>query len=331
MRAIVYREYGSPDVLHIEELDKPVPGDNEILVRISAVHVNYGDIVGRNFKNIPLREFNMPMPLMLPAKLSFGLLKPKNPLLGSEFSGVIEAVGKNVKNFSTGDEVFGFTGQSMRTYAEYLCMSAKGTVAAKPENMKLDEACIIPYGAITAFNILKKVKIMNGTRILIVGASGSIGSYAVQFAGQFGAEVTGVCSTPNLEYVKAIGAEKVIDYKVEDFTKNGETYDVIFDVLGRSDYLKCKESLEDGGVYLRASFKTKELIQMLATKIYGNKRVICALSMDKQEDLVKIKELVELGKIKSVIDRTFTPGQAAEAHRYYESGNKQGPVIIKFI
>lgn len=329
MKAIIYTEYGPPEVLQLKEVAKPAPGDNEILIKIHATTVNYGDVTARNFKNISPRKFNMPMPLWLPARINFGFNKPRKNILGSEFSGEIEAVGKNVALFKNGDPVFGYRGQNMGTYAEYLCMPEKGLVTSKPVNMSYEEAAAVPYGALTALNLLRKVNIQKGQKILINGASGGIGSHAVQLAkNYFGAEVTGVCSTPRIEFVKSLGADKVIDYTREDFTRNGETYDLIFDILGRSSFSRCKKSLNENGKYLLASFKMRQLFQRIWTKMFGSMKVICTLSMEKPEDLVFIKNLVEAGKIKSIIDKHFTMNQAAEAHRYVEEGNKKGQVII---
>jgi NADPH:quinone reductase-like Zn-dependent oxidoreductase len=328
MKAIVYTEYGPPDILQLTEVKKPISKDNEILVKVYARTVGYGDITARNFRNIPPREFNMPMLLWLPARISFGLRKPRIKILGADFAGEIEAVGKEVTRFKAGDQVFGYRGMRMGANAEYLCMPETGTVAIKPANMTYEEAAAVPYGAIMALSLLKRVTIQNGQKVLINGASGSIGSAAVQLARHDGAEVTGVCSTPRLDYVKSLGADHVIDYTQEDFTKNGETYDLIFDILGRSSFSRCKNSLTPNGRYLLASFKMKPLFQMLWTSIFGSKKVICAMAAEKQEDLITIKELVEAGTIKSIIDRCYPLEQAAEAHRYVEAGHKKGHVVI---
>ena len=313
MKAIVYTKYGPPEVLQLKEVEKPTPKDNEILIRIYATTVNYGDIIARNFKNISPRKFNMPMPFWFGARIYFGLRKPKITILGAEFAGEIEAVGKDVKRFKEGDQVFGYIGQSMGAYAEYRCM---------PEDW---------CGAIMALSLLRKVNIQPGQKVLVNGASGGIGSAAVQLSkSHFGAEVTGVCSTPRLELVKSLGADKVIDYTKEDFTQNGETYDLIFDILGKSSFSRCKSSLKQNGRYLLASFKTRQLFQMLWTKMIGSKKVICAMATEKAEDLIFIKELVEAGKIKSFIDRRYPLEQTAEAHRYYEEGHKKGNVVITF-
>jgi NADPH:quinone reductase-like Zn-dependent oxidoreductase len=331
MKAIVYTEYGPPDVLHLKEVDKPAPKDKEILVRVYAISVNIGDIWARNFKEISPRKFSMPLPLWLPARMYFGFAKPKINILGSEFAGEIESVGKDVRLFKVGDPVFGYRGQSMGANAEYLCMAENGLVAIKPANMTYEEAAAIPYGTLTALNLLRKVNTLasvRGQKVLINGASGGIGSAAVQLAKYFGAEVTGVCATPRLELVKALGADHVIDYTKEDFTKNGETYDLIFDILGKSSFSRCKNSLKQNGRYLLASFKMAQLFQMLWTSIVGEKKVICALSSEHPEDLMFIKELVEAGKIKSIIDKRYPLEQIAEAHRYIEKGQKKGNVVI---
>jgi NADPH:quinone reductase-like Zn-dependent oxidoreductase len=328
MKAIVYTQYGAPEVLRLAEVEKPAPKDNEILIRIRAVSVGYGDLLARNFKGTPASKFNMPFIFYLPARIVFGVSKPKKQTLGAEFAGKIEGVGKAVKLFKAGDQVFGFRGMSMGANAEYLCMPEAGLVAIKPANMTYEEAANVPYGAITALSLLRKVNIRPGQKVLINGASGGIGSAAVQLAKYFGAEVTGVCGTPRLGFVKSLGADKVIDYTREDFTQNGETYDLIFDILGRSSFSLCRNSLNENGRYLLASFKMKQIFQMLWTSRIGSKKVICALSDEKIEDLLLVKKLVEDGKIKSIIDKRFPLEQTAEAHRYLENGNKQGHVVI---
>ena len=330
MKAIVYERYGSPDVLELKEVEKPAPKDNEILIKNHATTVNYGDVVARNFKNISFREFHMPLPLIFPAKIFFGMRKPRIKILGSVFAGEIEAVGKDVKRFKKGDQVYGYLGQNMGAYAQYLCVPEKGMVAIKPANTTYEEAVVHPYGAIMAGSLLRKGKIQQGQKVLINGASGGIGSAAVQLAkSHYGAEVTGVCGTPRLEFVRSLGADKVIDYTQEDFTTQGKTYDLVFDILGKSSFSKVKSCLKPKGRYLLASFKMRKVLQMLRTKFTGGKRVICALAMDGgTEDLVFFKELIEAGKIKSVIDRRFPLEQAAEAHSYVEKGHKKGNVVI---
>ena len=269
----------------------------------------------------------MPMILWFPTRLVFGVRKPRKKILGNEFAGEVEKVGKIVKNFQPGDQVFGYRGQSMGCYAEYLTMPEDGTVALKPTTMTFEEAVVLPYGAIMT-NLLKKGDIKPGHKVLINGASGGIGSASVQVAKNLGAKVTGVCGTQRLEFVKSLGADYVIDYTKDDWTQNGETYDLIFDVLGRSSFRKCKNSLKKNGRYLLASFKIGDLFQMLRTKLIGSKKVICAIAPESSADLKKFKELVEAGKIKAIIDKQFPLEQTVEAHKYVESGLKKGHVVI---
>ncbi len=328
MKAIVFTEYGSPDVLQLKEVAKPTPKDNEILVKVYATPVNYGDLTARNFANSRQNSICLRL-LYLPARMAFGWNKPKINILGSELAGEVEAVGKDVTKFKAGDQVFAYLGMNMGANAEYVCIPESGTVALKPSNLTYEEASTLPYGAIMATSLLGKANIQRGQKVLINGASGGIGSMAVQLAKHFGAEVTGVCGTPRLEFVKSLGADKVIDYSKEDFTKNGETYDLIFDILGRSSFSRLKRSLKPNGIYLLASFKMKALLQMLWTSMTGSKqKVICAFANETPESLVFIKGLAEAGKIKAVIDRCYPLEQTAEAHRYIEEGDKKGNVVI---
>ena len=333
MKAIVFTEYGTPDVLNIKEVAKPTPKDNEILVKVHATPINYGDLLARNFGNLTPGEFNMPAPLYLPARMSFGWNRPKINILGSELAGEVEAVGKDVTKFKAGDQVFAYLGMNMGANAEYVCIPETGTVALKPVNLSYEEAATLPYGAIMATSLLAKANTLasvRGQKVLINGASGGIGSMAVQLAKHFGADVTGVCGTPRLEFVRSLGADKVIDYTKEDFTQNGETYDLIFDILGRSSFSQLKRSLKPDGIYLLASFKMKALLQMLWTSITGSRqKVICTFANETAESLVFVKELVETGKIKTVIDKCFPMEQASAAHRYVEAGHKQANVVIK--
>jgi len=330
MKAIVYTEYGTPDVLKIKDVEKPYPKGNEVLIRVRAVSVNYGDISARSFGNISPGEFHMPFLFWILARFSFGFTNPKRKILGNTFAGEIEAIGNDVKQFKKGEQVFGYVGEDMGAYAQYLCMPENGILATKPTNMTFEEAAVVPYGALMALDLLKKVNILKGQKVLVNGASGGIGSAAVQLARHFfGAEVTGVCGTSGKEFVKQLGASKVIDYKEEDFTSNGEKYDLIFDILGKGAFSLYKPSLQQNGIYFSVSFKTRKLLQMLQTSVMGSKKkVVCALAVPNQENLELIKELVEDGKIKSIIDRKFPLEQTAEAHRYVESGKKKGNVVI---
>jgi NADPH:quinone reductase-like Zn-dependent oxidoreductase len=329
MKAIVCTKYGAPEVLQLKEVVKPTPKDNEVLICVHAASVNFGDLMARNFGNVTPNEFNMPAPLYLPSRMTFGWSKPKVNILGSELAGKVEAVGKDVTKFKAGDQVFAYLGMGMGANAEYVCIPESGTVALKPANLSYEETATLPYGAVMATSLLAKANLQRGQKVLINGASGGIGSMAVQLAKYYGAEVTGVCGTPRLEFVKSLGADKVIDYTKEDFTQNGETYDLIFDILGRSSFSRVRRSLKPNGIYLLASFKTKALFDMLWTSLTGNKqKVICTFANETTESLEFVKKLVEEGKVKAIVDRSFPMEQAAEAHRYVEGGHKQGNVVI---
>ena len=260
-----------------------------------------------------------------------GFNRPRINILGNEFAGEVESTGKDVKRFKTGDQIFGYLGQRMGGYAEYLCMPEAGLVALKPANMSYAEAATVPYGAIMAMSLLRKGNLQPGHKVLINGASGGIGSAAVQLAKYYGAEVTGVCGGPRVDFVKSLGADQVIDYTEMDFAQSGETYDLIFDILGTGSFARYTNSLKPTGIYLLASFKTKQLAQMLATKLAGGKRVICVLASENREDLIFVKELVEAGKYRSVVDRCYPLEQAIEAHRYVEAGNKTAAVVIAMV
>lgn len=330
MKAVVYTEYGSPDVLQLKEVEKPTPQANEILIKVHATPVNFGDTIARKLGKAQGKDFHMPRLFLLFARIEFGFRKPKKGILGSEFAGVVEAVGKDVTKFKVGDPVFGYLGMKMGANAEYLCIPEEGMVAHKPANVTYEEAAAIPGGALTALTLLRKVNIQSGQKVLINGASGSIGSYALQLAKYFGAEVTGVCGTPRVAMVKALGADKVIDYTKEDFTtsQNGESYDLIVDVLGKSSFGRCKRVLKPNGRLLYVSFRMKQVFQMLWTSRFGNRKVICALSNETPEDLAFITELVAAGKLKAIIDRCYPLEQTADAHRYVENGHKTGVVVI---
>jgi NADPH:quinone reductase-like Zn-dependent oxidoreductase len=328
MKAIVYEDYGPPEVLALKEVEKPAPKSNEILVRNYASPVSFGDLIARNIRYLPAEKFYMLSILKLVTRLTFGYMKPKKQILGSEFSGVVEGKGSEVTHFNEGDQVFGYTGMNFGAYAEYLCVPEAGTVALKPSTMTFEEAAAVPYGAIIARNLLGKAKILPGQKVLVNGASGGIGSATVQLARYYGAEVTGVCGTPRLEYVKALGADYVIDYSAEDFTQSGNTYDLIIDILGKSSFSRCKKVLAPKGVYLLASFKMNPVLQMIWTSLFGSQKVICAFSSESADDLNFVKALAETGKYKSNVDKVFAMEEAAEAHRYAESGLKKGNVII---
>ena len=322
MKAIICTKYGPPDVLQLKEVEKPVPKDNEILVRIHATTVTAADVINRSF--------TFPPYLWLFARISLGIMRPKNPILGFELAGEIESVGKNVEYWKEGDQVFASTFEfGFGCYAEYKCLPEEGAIAIKPVNMTYEAAAAIPLGGLTALTFLRdKARIQSGQKVLIYGASGSVGTYAVQLAKYFGAEVTGVCSTTNLEMVKSLGADKVIDYTKEDFTKSCETYDIVFDVVNKSSFSHCKSSLTQRGIYL-ATFPTLTfIIQMLWTSMVGSKKAVSGEASEKAEDLDLLKELIETGELKPVIDRCYPLEQTAEAHRYVETGHKKGNVVI---
>ena len=319
MKAIVYTKYGPPDVLELREVEKPIPKDNEVLIRVYATTVTSGDYRMRS--SPASTRF-----LALLFGMNFGLIRPKNPILGNELAGEIEAVGKDVKLFKEGDQVFG---EGSGTYAEYICLPEEGVLAIKPANMTYEEAAAVPFGAHSALFFLRdKGNIQSGQKVLIYGASGGVGTAAVQLAKYFGAEVTGVCSTTNLEMVKSLGADKVIDYTKEDFTKSGQTYDIIYETVGKSSFSRNMSSLKKKGIYLAGNAGLLQTVQMLWTSMIGSKKVIFGPAPERKEDLIFLKGLVEAGKIKPVIDRRYPLEQIAEAHSYVDKGHKKGNVVI---
>lgn len=321
MKAIVCTKYGSADVLQLKEVEKPTPKDNEVLVKVFASSVTAADSMMRQGTPFYGRFF-------------IGLMKPKNPITGTGFAGVIEAVGKEVRLFKIDDSVFGETGVGFSTNAEYVCLPDEGVLVTLPNNMTFEEAAPICDGALTSLSFLKDIgKIQSGQRVLINGASGSLGSSAVQIAKYFGAEVTGVCSTTNLDMVKSLGSEVVIDYTKEDFTNSSQPYDIIFDTVGKSSFSRCKNSLTKNGVYLSPVLGLPLLLQMIWTSLVGNKKAkFSATGIRPASELrVLLNELtksIEAGKIRSVIDRCYPLEHVAEAHRYIDKGHKKGNVVI---
>jgi NADPH:quinone reductase-like Zn-dependent oxidoreductase len=320
MKAIVQTKYGPPEILQLQEVEKPVPKGNEVLIKIHATTVTAVDCTFRQGSPFIGRFFA-------------GLTKPKNPIPGTEFAGEIEAVGVDVKLFKDGDQVFG-TSTGNGAHAQYMCLPEEGaTLAIKPANMTYEEAAVID-GALTALPFLRdRANIQSGQKVLINGASGSVGTAAVQLAMYFGAEVSGVCSTSNLELVRSLGADKVIDYTQEDFTQSGQTYDVIFDTVGKTSFTRCKGSLKETGIFLEAALTPAILPQMLWTSKIGSQKAIIAFTglmpaSERTENLITLRELIEAGEIKAVIDRTYPLEQIAEAHRYVETGHKKGNIVI---
>jgi len=307
VRAAVYRKYGPPEVLRVTEIGKPIPKDNQILVRVFATTVTSGDVRLRKADPFIVRLF-------------FGLLGPRKHVLGSDLAGEVEVVGKEVRRFKVGDQVFGL---GVKTYAEYACLKEDGPRAIKPVNVSFEEAAAIPWGAGCSLYFLRRGGIRAGQRVLIYGASGSLGTAAVQLAKHFGAEVTGVCSTANLDLVKSLGADKVIDYTKEDFTTLGP-YDLIYHTVGKISFSRSVKSLRKGGVYVSALLLAPSLRRLRA----GGRKVIGGIAKVKAEDMTFLKELVEAGKLRPVIDQRFPLEQIAEAHRHVERGHKKGNVVI---
>jgi NADPH:quinone reductase-like Zn-dependent oxidoreductase len=317
MKAIIYTQYGSPEVLQLKEVEKPTPKDNEVLIKIHAATVNRTD-----------SGFRKGVPYVV--RLFSGLTKPKKTILGSELAGEIEAIGKDVKTFKPGDKVFGLSTWNFGTHAEYICMPEKASITTMPTNMTYEEAAAVCDGLMLAINYIRKIDFKTKPKVLVNGASGSIGSAAVQLAKYYGAEVTAVCNTKNLELLKSLGASEVIDYTKDDFTKNGQLYDVVLDAVGKSSFFKCKKILKPRGIYFSTElgYLAQNVFLPPLTPLFSSKKVKFPIPTDSKEDIIFFKELIESGNYKAVIDRRYPLEQIIEATKYVETEQKTGNVII---
>jgi 2-desacetyl-2-hydroxyethyl bacteriochlorophyllide A dehydrogenase len=329
MKAIIWTRYGPPDGLQLREIEKPTPKDNEVLIKVYAATVTAADTEFRRLK--------LPFLFSIPLRLYLGIMKPTRiTILGTEFAGEIVSAGKDVTRYKPGDQVFGYTGLGMGTYAEYMCLPEKtsgmaGVIAKKPANMTYEEAAAVPFGGLEALHSLRKANIQSGQKVLINGAGGSIGTCAVQLAKHFGAEVTAVDHTAKLDMLRSIGADHVIDYTQEDFTKSGQTYDVIFDTIGKSSFSGSLRTLNENGTYLNANPGLLSKLRWRWTLKRNNKKVILWTAGYTANNLLALKELIEAGTIKAIIDRRYPLEKVAEAHRYVDTGQKKGNVVITVV
>ncbi len=326
MKAIVWTKYGPPAGLQLKDVAKPIPQDDEVLIKVLATTVTAGDS--------EMRKLKLPLMLSFPMRLYVGLVRPTRiKILGQELAGEVEAVGKDVRFFQEGDQVFGTTGFGFGAYAEYICLHGdpnemQGVLAIKPTNMTYEEAATVPTAGFEALHFLRQANVQRGQKVLIIGAGGSIGTFSVQLARYFGAEVTGVDSSGKMEMLRSIGADHVIDYTQEDVTKNGEIYDLIIDVVGKHSFLRRLKLLKQEGYYFLANAGLSHIVLGMWTSMTTGKKVIIKSASQNKEDLLYLKELIEVGKIKAVIDRCYPLAQVAEAHRYVDTGQKKGNVAI---
>jgi NADPH:quinone reductase-like Zn-dependent oxidoreductase len=323
MKAIVYTRYGSPDVLQVKDVEKPKPKDDEVLIRVHAAEATKADCELRSF-NFPVKWFSLPLRLVL------GITKPRRQILGGYFSGEIESVGKNVSGLKKGDQVFGSAGLRMGAYGAFVCLPASYTIVPKPSNMSYEEAAAVPLGGLNALHFMRRAKIQDGESVLVNGAGGSIGTFAVQIAKAMGAEVTAVDSTIKEEMLRRIGADHFYDYTKEDFTRSGRTYDVIFDMVASSSYSGCVESLNPKGRYLMGNPRIFDMLKSFVTSTFTGRTVTFAFAGEKKEELLALKEMIEEGKIKSIVDKVYPVEQAAEAHRRVETEQRLGIVVLSF-
>lgn len=326
MKAIIWTKYGSPDGLQLREVEKPTPRDDEILIKIHASSVTAGDC--------EMRRLELPLMLSFPVRLYAGFLKPKRiTILGQELAGEVVEVGKNVTSYKVGDQVFGTTGFRFGAYAEYICLperpdDAQGTLALKPENLTYEEAAVVPTAGFEALHYLRKANIRPGKKVLIIGAGGSIGTFSIQIARHLGAEVTGVDSPEKLELIRSLGADRVIDYTKGDYTSTGETYDLIIDVVGKGSVARRLKLLKEGGYYFLAYAGLSHILLSIWTLVMSNKKLKIESSNQKKDDLIFLKQLLEDGRLKPIIDRGYPLEQTSEAHKYVETGHKKGNVVL---
>ena len=321
MKAIVFTEFGPPDVLQLKEVEKPIPKDDEVLIKVHAAEATKTDCELRSF-NFPVKWF------WLPLRITMGLIKPKKQILGGYFAGEVESVGKDVSKFKKGDQVFGTTKLRMGAYGEYVCLPASYTLVPKPYNVSFEEAAAVPLGGLNALHFLRKANIRKGEKVLVNGAGGSIGTFGVQIAKAMGAEVTAVDSTIKEEMLRRIGADHFFDYTKVDFTKSRKTYDVIFDMVAKSSYSECVKALNSKGRYLMANPRISDMLRSVLTSKFTDKTAIFVFAGEKEEELLALKEMIEEGKIKSIVDKIYPFEQAAEAHRRVETEQRLGPVVI---
>ena len=319
MRAVVYEKYGPPEVLQIKEFEKPVPKSNEVLIKVYSTAVTVGDVRLRKADPFMARAFN-------------GFFKPKQQILGMNYSGVVEATGQNVNEFKTNDKVYGSTNFAFGTYAEYICVKEDSVITKKPENIDFGQAAALPFGTLTSLYFLRKGKIKNGDKILIYGASGSLGTAAVQLAKYLGAEVSAVCSASNIELVKSLGAGKVIDYTKEDFSEMPDNYEIIYDTVGKIPFLKCMKKLKPKGIYLDAvHIPPVAFYKDIWTAVTSNKKIIGGTFTERKEDLLFLNDLIKKGLHKPVMDKRYPFEQISEAHRYVDMGHKKGNVVVTIV
>ena len=321
MKAIVYTKYGPPDVLQVKEVEKPTPKDDEVLIKVHAAEVTKADCEMRSF-NFQVKWF------WLPLRFALGFSKPKKQVLGGYFAGEVESVGKDVSKFKKGDQVFGTTKLRLGAYGEYVCLPASYTLVTKPYNVSFEEAAAVPLGGLNALHFLRKANIQNGEKVLVNGAGGSIGTFGVQIAKAMGAEVTAVDSTIKEEMLRRIGADHFFDYTKEDFTKSRKTYDVIFDMVAKSSYSECVKALNSKGRYLMANPRISDMLRSVLTSKFTDKTAIFVFAGEKEEELLALKEMIEEGKIKSIVDKIYSFEQAAKAHRRVETEQRLGAVVI---